>query len=269
MTSGNAAVNDIRFSVVIPAYNAEQTIIRAIDSVLAQSYPAYEIIVVDDASKDKTSELVQNTYGNKVKFLQKVSNGGSSVTRNAGMDIATGDYFAFLDADDAWHRDKLMLMNSILKSKPDITLFYHPYTQEDLSGKKLPEGIMIYKLPFIKLLPSNPIATSCLILKNKPEFRFEPTMRYTEDYELCMRVGYKHKIYFINIPLTQIFRKFTTSGGISENTWKMRKGEMRAYSRLVKLNPVFLPLLPVLLLSSLGRHLYKKVVKKDKGYFEH
>src|SRR6185312_8142801 len=100
-----------------------------------------------------------------------------------------------------------------------------------------------------------------------PAFRFEPTMRYTEDNDLCVRIGYKYKIYFINIPLTRIFRKFTSSGGISENTWKMRTGEMRAYRRLLKLNPLFLPLLPFLFLSSIGRHFYKKIVKSDTGYY--
>ena len=159
-------------------------------------------------------------------------------------------------------------MNTILSSRPDITLFYHPYTQDHITGKKLPEDIIVYKLPFIKLLPSNPVATSCIVVKNDPKFRFEPTMRYTEDYDFCLRIGYKHKLYFINIPLTQIFRKFTSAGGISENTWKMRRGEMRAYRRLMRLNPLFILLLPVLLVSSVGKHLVKKVVKSDKGYYE-
>ena len=249
---------EVQFSVVIPVYNGAATIERAIDSVLAQSYPAIEIIVVDDASNDKTHEIVQDKYAGKIQLIQKIVNQGSSAARNKGMDVATGYYIAFLDADDAWHPDKLMLMNTILLSKPDITLFYHPYTQENIMNSKLPEDIVVYKFPFIKLLPSNPIATSCVIIKNDPSFRFEPTMRYMEDLDHCLRVGYKHKIYMINIALTQIFRAFTSEGGISGNKWKMRKGEMRAYGRLVKLNPLFLPLLPFLFLTSLGKHIVKK-----------
>jgi len=252
---------EIKFSVIIPAYNAEQTIARAIDSVLAQSYSNYQIIVVDDASKDKTCEILRNNYAPHIQLIQKVVNSGSSVARNAGMDKATGDYIAFLDADDIWHKDKLMLVKAILESRPDIKLFYHPYTQEDISNKSLPENIVVYKLPFIKLLPGNPIATSCIVTMNDPAFRFEPTMRYTEDYDFCLRIGYKHKLYFINIPLTRIFRPFISAGGISGNRWKMRKGEMRAYARLVKLNPLFLPLLPALLLSSVGKYVYKRLVK--------
>ncbi len=249
---------EIKFSVIIPVYNGAATIERAIDSVLAQSYAPVEIIVVDDASKDNTAEIVQGKYSGEVQFIQKINNSGSSAARNKGMDVATGDYIAFLDADDVWHKDKLMLMNTILLSKPDITLFYHPYTQENIVDKALPEDIVVYKFPFVKLLPSNPIATSCVVIKNNPAFRFETTMRYMEDLDLCLQVGYKYKIYMINIPLTQIFRPFTSEGGISGNKWKMRRGEMKAYRRLLKLNPLFIGLLPFLWLSSIGKHIVKK-----------
>ena len=183
------------------------------------------------------------------------------MARNAGMDAGKGNYFAFLDADDVWHKDKLLLLNTILIAKPEITLFYHTFTQENLKEKRLPEDIVVFKLPFVKLLPGNIIATSCMLLRNDPSIRFEGSMRYCEDYDICLQTGYRHKIYFINIPLTQIFRKFTSKGGISENKWKMRKGEMRAYVRLLKLNPLFFLLLPFLLLSSLGKHVFKMMFR--------
>ena len=249
----------IKFSVIIPAYNAEQTIVRAIESVLAQTYKNYEIIVIDDASKDNTVSLLKTRYPSQVGLIKKVMNSGSSVSRNLGMDNASGDYVAFLDADDIWHKDKLALVNTILSANPVINLFYHPYTQENITDKLLPETITVFKLPFIKLLPANLIATSCAVIKNNPEFRFDPVMRYTEDYDLWLRIGYKYKLYFVSIPLTRIFRPFTSEGGISSNRWKMRKGEMRAYRKLLKLNPLFLLLLPVLWLSSLGKHLVKMI----------
>ncbi len=82
-------------------------------------------------------------------------------------------------------------------------------------------------------------------------------MRYTEDFDLCLRVCYKHNIYYTNLPLTKIFRGFTTKGGISSNKWLMRKGEMRAYRRLANLNPMFLLILPVLWVYSVLKHLIK------------
>ncbi len=250
---------ELQFSVIIPAYNASQTISRTIDSVLNQSYAAMEIIVVDDASKDNTCELIEAQYGNKITLIKKVVNSGSSVARNSGLDIAKGDFVAFLDADDIWHKDKLMLLKTILAANPAISLFYHPYTMDHITDKRLPENIVVFKLPFVKLLPSNMIATSCAVIRNDPSFRFDPAMRYTEDFDLWLRIGFKHGLYFVNIPLTQIFRPYGSGGGISENRWKMRKGEMRAYRKLANLNPLFILLLPVLLVSSLGKHLIKMV----------
>ena len=249
----------LQFSVVIPVYNGASTIQRAIDSVLAQSYAATQIIVVDDASSDDTAELLQKNYGDQIIYIKKILNSGSSVARNTGMDAATGDYIAFLDADDIWHPDKLLLLTTILSNQPGIRLFYHQFTRDNITGQPLPENITLFQLPFVKLLPANLVATSCMVVKNDPAIRFDPDMRYTEDYDLALRMAYKYKIYFINIALTQIFRKFTSKGGISENKWKMRKGEMRAYTKLIHLNLLFVFLLPFLLLSSMGKHLYKAV----------
>ncbi|MCP5278335.1 MAG: glycosyltransferase family 2 protein [Thiobacillus sp.] len=94
-----------RFSVIIPAYNAEAFVARAIDSVLAQTWPAHEILVVDDGSVDKTAEVVAG-YGERVRYLRQ-DNAGVSAARNAGARAATGDWLAFLDADDWYYPDRL------------------------------------------------------------------------------------------------------------------------------------------------------------------
>jgi teichuronic acid biosynthesis glycosyltransferase TuaG len=249
-------VTHIRFSVVIPVYNAEKTIAASIDSVLQQSLRAHEIIVVDDCSTDGTADLVKS-YGEQVKNVQLIKNNGPSVARNKGMDIATGDYIAFLDHDDVWHRNKLALINSILEAQRQIEFIYHPFTLEDINTIKLPESGVVYRLPFVKLLARNVIGTPCVVMKRSIPLRFEPTMRYTEDYDLWLRTGYKHKLYFIDIPLTQIGRPVLSGGGLSGNKWKMRKGEMRAYRRLLKLNLLFIFLLPFLLFGSILKHIGK------------
>ena len=247
---------DIKFSVVIAAYNADSTIAESIESCLQQTYRPYEIIVVDDASNDSTAEIVQ-AYGEQVRYVQMVANNGPSVARNKGMDIATGDYIAFLDHDDTWHRDKLAVMHSILSAQPQIDFIYHTYTLQDINTIKLPDGGTVYRLPFMKLLSRNVIPTPCVVMKRSIPLRFVPTMRYTEDYDLWLRIGYKHKLHFISIPLTQLGRPILSKGGLSSNKWKMRRGEMRAYRRLVKLNPLFMLLLPFLLFGSLLKHIGK------------
>ena len=245
------------FSVIIPVYNGSDTVLRAIASAMGQTYTAAQVIVVDDASTDGTADLVERTYGERVTLIRKLVNQGSAAARNKGMDVATGDYISFLDADDAWHKDKLLLLNTILTSQPNIKLFYHPFSLDPILEKTLPEDITVYKLPFIKLLPGNFITTSCITVKNYPTIRFDDSMRYMEDFDLCLRVGYQHKLYFINIPLTQIYRAHNTPGGISNNKWLMRKGEMKAYRKLSRLSPGFLLLIPFLLTGSMAKHLFK------------
>ena len=88
-------------SVVIPNYNYGQYLRQAIDSVLAQTYPAIEIIVVDDGSQDK-SEAIVRSYGERVRLIAQ-RNQGVSVARNRGVQESAGEFVAFLDADDAWY----------------------------------------------------------------------------------------------------------------------------------------------------------------------
>ncbi|MHC5141971.1 MAG: glycosyltransferase family 2 protein, partial [Planctomycetota bacterium] len=108
----------MKISVVIPAYNAEKHIARAIESVLAQTRPADEVIVIDDGSSDATAEVVRS-FGDKVIFIQQ-ENAGASVARNAGIEAATSDWIAFLDADDEWLPNKLQLQVEHFKRNPDL-----------------------------------------------------------------------------------------------------------------------------------------------------
>ena len=93
------------FSVIIPAYNSAATLARAVESVFAQSWPAHEIIVIDDGSTDNTLQVARK-FGDKVRVIQQ-ANAGVSTARNRGVEAATGDWLAFLDADDWYYPDRL------------------------------------------------------------------------------------------------------------------------------------------------------------------
>jgi glycosyltransferase involved in cell wall biosynthesis len=110
--------NPLKISVVIPAYNNGPHIHRSIDSVLAQTASPLEIIVVDDGSTDNTSELVK-CYGEKVRYIYQ-ENAGASAARNTGVEAVTGDWIAFLDADDEWLPMKLEAQLNHLKKHPDL-----------------------------------------------------------------------------------------------------------------------------------------------------
>ena len=87
-------------SVIIPFYNETGWLSEAIESVLRQTYPIHEIIVINDGSKEDVSALL-NLYEGKIKYFYK-ENGGPSSARNLGINLATGDYLSFLDSDDVW-----------------------------------------------------------------------------------------------------------------------------------------------------------------------
>jgi len=93
------------FSVIVPAYNSAATLARAVDSVCAQSWPAHEVIVVDDGSTDNTLQVAHG-IGDKVRVIHQ-SNAGVSMARNRGAEAAIGDWLAFLDADDWYYPDRL------------------------------------------------------------------------------------------------------------------------------------------------------------------
>ena len=105
-------------SVVIPTYNRSHCIGAAIDSVLAQTLLACEVIVVDDGSSDDTREVVE-AYGGKVRYLFQ-QNAGVSSARNAGLRAARGDWIAFLDSDDEWIPEKLALQTAELQAHPGM-----------------------------------------------------------------------------------------------------------------------------------------------------
>ncbi len=96
-------------SVVMPAYNASRFIDSAISSVMAQSYPCWELIVVDDGSSDGTQARVEKYVRkcSKIRLIQHRTNCGPAAARNTGMENANGYYIAFLDSDDLWHSKKL------------------------------------------------------------------------------------------------------------------------------------------------------------------
>lgn len=124
-----------RFSVIIPAYNAAATLARALDSVLTQTWPAHEIIVVDDGSSDATATAVA-AYGNKVRYLHQ-HNAGVSAARNAGAQAAGGDWLAFLDADDWYYPDRLKWHGEWIARDAELDFLTGDYEYRDAAGKLL------------------------------------------------------------------------------------------------------------------------------------
>jgi len=129
-------MNKIAISAVIPVYNGERYIARAIDSVLRQTYPAEEIIVVDDGSRDGTESVVRG-YGEKVLYIRQ-EQGGASAARNAGIRAARGEWIAFLDADDIWLEERLARQAEVLEKEPQLGWVTGNFITEYLREKREP-----------------------------------------------------------------------------------------------------------------------------------
>ncbi len=109
-------------SIIIPTYNSSATIMRTLESVFSQTYTAWEIIIIDDGSTDDTKQLLQPYRDNKKIIYLYQNNGGPGSARNNGIRHATGEYIAFLDADDYWHAEKLEKQIAAFQENPRIVV---------------------------------------------------------------------------------------------------------------------------------------------------
>lgn len=121
-----------RFSVVIPVYNGAGTIGHALDSVLTQTLPAHEILVIDDGSSDQT-EAVVRAYGTAVRYVRQ-ANAGPSAARNHGVALAQGDWIAFLDADDWYYPERLHMHAELIRHEPALDFVIGNFDYRDTEG---------------------------------------------------------------------------------------------------------------------------------------
>jgi Glycosyl transferase family 2 len=151
-----------RVSVVMPAYNAEDYVSLAIDSVLGQSFADFELIVVDDGSTDSTPAIVKGFDDARVRYGQTSGRAGAGGARNAGLGLARGKYVAFLDADDLAYPKRLATQFAYMEAQPETALLGAGYDVIDAAGRVLatvtnPSGTASVRL---KMLFDNVIATS-------------------------------------------------------------------------------------------------------------
>lgn len=242
-------------SIVVPVYNASETINRCFVSVKNQSYRQWELLFIDDHSTDKSFELlvsIQKSYPElKIHILKNNSKGVSSA-RNLGMKQAKGEYIAFLDADDYWHEDKLLIVSREIDNN---TLLYASAFAFELHPVK--ESFTVSRISFLKCLVNNQFVTPSVVIKNGSGFLFNESLQYSEDYELWLRMLYDKPAKYIHLPLVVLNRPVRSAGGLSANKWAMRKGEITAYYHLKGLAPMFMLLFPLLTGYSIGKHIFK------------
>jgi len=138
----SAAVSSI--SVIVPTYNSAHYLTEALESIRAQTVMPTEIIVVDDGSTDETQLVIERMDDPLVRYMRQ-ANGGAASARNAGLAKATGEYIAFLDADDRWHPEMLETQLGILEGAPQVALSFTNFERfEERSGQILGDQFRYY-----------------------------------------------------------------------------------------------------------------------------
>ncbi len=220
-----------KISVVIPAYNSEQTISRAIRSVLNQSVSAHEIIVVNDGSCDNTAEKVKS-FGDKVIYIEQ-KNAGVSVARNTGIKASTGDWIAFLDADDEWLLDKLKLQIDHIHRHPELYWTFGNFSVYFGNQKKnksahenrtVSAAIIENELTddVFKAFEAGLFPWTGTVVIHRSVFEktgmFEPGMKRAQDNDLWYRIGYSYpKAGYLFSPLS-IYHRDTPESSTKVNS---------------------------------------------------
>lgn len=209
------AYPEVRFSVIIPLYNKAPYVAKAMQSVMTQTFTDYELVVVDDGSKDGSGDIAKREIeGCDNCRLIKQNNAGVSVARNNGVAQSSGDYLCFLDADDWWEPMFLEEMNRLINEFPDAGIYGTGYTIVNETKHKtrvapvgveagFEKGYINYCQVYAKTL-AMPLWTGAVCIP-RPIFEelrgFPQGIKLGEDFLLWTSIALKFKIAFLNMPL--------------------------------------------------------------------
>ncbi len=211
-------------SIIIPLYNKASYIEKAIQSVFAQTYTDWELIVIDDGSVDESALIVERLlFESRVKSqdlglnsgkarLVKQANAGVSTTRNRGVEMARGEYVCFLDADDWWDEHFLEEINKATETYPDAYIigtnyWYVKNNRSRVSVKDMKTGYVDYINAYLHQMQVGggmPLWTGAVCVR-KDAFKvtsgFQSHLRLGEDFDLWIRIAHDCKIAFVDKPL--------------------------------------------------------------------
>jgi glycosyltransferase involved in cell wall biosynthesis len=213
-------------SVVIPAYNAASTLARALDSVVAQTRPASEVIVVDDASMDSTAEVANGYAHATIKLVRLASNSGAAAARNKGVETATAELVAFLDADDEWLPTKLEKQVAVISSDRAMSFVSCESKLMSSAGADLGDiygghEIVSGQSAWKALLKDNFVTTpSVLVWRQLFEKLggFNPLLKIAEDQDMWIRLAEAGSLGYVAECLVVVHerRSSLSSGAFSD-----------------------------------------------------
>lgn len=202
---------DIDISAIIPTYNRRDLVVRAIQSVLAQTRPVDEIIVVDDGSSDGTEAELASRFGERIRYVRQ-DNAGVSAARNRGMALAGGRYLALLDSDDVWHPDKTRQQFEWLEARPDFGMVLCDVEMEDsVQGTTR----ILHRRNAIRedgrvpaMVANDPSLVPSSIMFRREVYRdvggFDESLPTAEDIDFHLRIALRWPIGVLEQPLVRI-----------------------------------------------------------------
>jgi glycosyltransferase involved in cell wall biosynthesis len=227
-------------SVVIPVFNGGKTIARAIQSVLDQSHEVNEVIVIDDCSSDNTLlhvEALQAISSIPIRILTTEVNSGPASARNLGWGHASGDFIAFLDADDIWHPEKISLQLRLMALNPEFVLSCHDRSVGEWTGwtNSISATPRVYEYSIRDFLIRNRCATPSVVLRRSIKERFTETARFAEDYLLWLTIAARYgPVLYLDTPLVHCSNPSYGGVGLSGQLFAMYKHELLAFRLLKK-----------------------------------
>ncbi len=236
------------FSVIIPLYNKEAFIESTLKSVLQQTFQDYEIIIVDDGSTDNSSQLVSNFNNEKITLL-KQKNQGVSVARNLGIEHATANYIALLDADDVWHKNHLIELKKQIDLFPNAGLYCNNYEifhrnnvlkKASFNFNYNTECLIVED--YFKASIINSVAWTSAVGFSKTNFinlgGFNTNLKTAQDLDLWIRFALNYLVSF-NPTITMSY-KFYIGNSLSKNEKNynyIRHEFINSYNEEAKNNP--------------------------------
>ena len=231
-------------SVIIPTYNRASFLREAINSVFEQDYfcnsnfqHSWEILIIDDGSTDDTRETVES-FGSNVRYHYKEHKGVSS-SRNMGIELAAGDYIAFLDSDDLWEKEKISCQMNFLKTFPEAVVCYTEETwiRRGVHVNPRKKHRKYSGWLFEKVLPL------CLISLSSALFRrvvfdeignFDEELSVCEDYDFGIRLAHRYPVYLLSRPL--IIKRGGHEDQLSKKYWGMDRFRVKALEKALSLD---------------------------------
>lgn len=195
-----------RVSVIIATYNRAKFLQSAIMSVLNQTFRDFEIVVVDDASKDHTADVVRGINDKRIRYIRHPVNQREAGAKNTGLLSSSGEYIAFLDDDDEWLPEKLRLQIELLENSPaKIGGVYSGYMLIDRASGNIIDIEIPYKRGdlYQELLRENCLNVSMLLRRKCFEQAglFDVSVPFSTDYDMWIRISRHFQFEYIKVPL--------------------------------------------------------------------